>query len=50
LIVAAGVTFNEALIAADTLKKDGIDVRIIDLFSVKPLDKDCTNSIMFDYL
>ena len=40
LIVAAGITFNESLEAAETLKKDNINVRIIDLFSVKPIDKD----------
>jgi transketolase len=37
-IVAAGVTLFEALAAHDRLKKDGIAVRVIDLYSVQPLD------------
>jgi transketolase len=40
LIVAAGVTVHEALRAADSLAKDGISVRVVDLFSVQPLDRD----------
>jgi len=37
-IVAAGVTLNEALAASDELKKEGISVRVIDCYSVKPID------------
>src|SRR5688572_30660765 len=37
-VVAAGVTLHEALAAHDLLKKDGIAVRVIDLYSVKPID------------
>ncbi len=37
-IVAAGVTLFEALKAYDELKSAGINVRIIDIFSVKPID------------
>ncbi|WP_225095391.1 transketolase [Streptomyces sp. CoH27] len=37
-IVAAGVTVPEALTAADRLAEDGIRVRVIDLYSVKPVD------------
>lgn len=37
-IVAAGITLHEALKAYDTLKKEGIFVSVIDLYSVKPLD------------
>jgi transketolase len=40
LIVAAGVTVFEALKAFETLRKDGIAVRVIDLFSVRPIDRD----------
>ncbi|MEO8601852.1 MAG: transketolase [bacterium] len=39
-IVAAGVTLWEALGAHDLLAKDGIAVRVIDLYSVKPIDAD----------
>jgi transketolase len=37
-IVAAGITLSEALIAHDQLAKDGIATRVIDLYSVKPID------------
>ncbi len=37
-IVGAGVTLFEALAAQEQLKKDGIDVRVVDAYSVKPLD------------
>ena len=39
-IVSGGVTLFEALKAADALKSEGIAVRVIDLFTIKPLDKD----------
>lgn len=37
-IVAAGITLHESLKAADALAADGINARIIDLYSVKPID------------
>ncbi len=37
-VVGAGVTLYEALAAYDTLQKEGIAIRVIDLYSVKPLD------------
>lgn len=37
-VVAAGVTVHEALAAADRLAGEGIPVRVIDLYSVKPVD------------
>ena len=37
-IVGAGITLHEALMAHDMLKGEGISTRIIDLYSVKPLD------------
>lgn len=37
-VVAAGITVYEALQAFDQLKKMGITIRVIDLYSVKPLD------------
>lgn len=37
-VVAAGITLHEALAAADEVLREGIHVRIIDLYSVKPLD------------
>ena len=38
-IVAAGVTLYEALKAYDTLKAEGINVRVIDLYSLQPVDQ-----------
>ncbi|MBO0821671.1 MAG: transketolase, partial [Nocardiopsaceae bacterium] len=37
-IVAAGVTVPEALAAADLLAGDGVSARVIDAYSVKPID------------
>src|SRR5699024_2764396 len=37
-LVGAGVTLHEALAAADLLAADGITARVIDLYSVKPVD------------
>jgi transketolase len=37
-IVAAGITVHEALKAADALAEEGIVARVIDLYSIKPLD------------
>jgi len=37
-IVGAGITLHEALKAADRLSSEGIDARVIDLYSVKPVD------------
>ena len=37
-LVAAGTTVHEALAAADLLAEDGISARVIDAYSVKPID------------
>jgi transketolase len=37
-LIGAGVTLHEALKAADQLAADGIAARVIDLYSVKPID------------
>ncbi|MFF9352502.1 transketolase [Streptomyces sp. NPDC014734] len=39
-LVGAGVTLHECLAAADLLAAEGIAVRVVDLYSVKPLDLD----------
>merc|ERR1719340_539433 len=38
LVVAAGVTLHEALKAADTLAEAGVHVRVMDPFTIKPID------------
>ncbi|MDX6455576.1 MAG: transketolase, partial [Gaiellaceae bacterium] len=37
-IVGAGITLHESLKAADRLETEGISARVIDLYSVKPVD------------
>ncbi len=39
-LIGAGVTLHECLAAADTLRSEGISARVIDLYSVKPVDVD----------
>ena len=37
-VVAAGVTLHEALTAYETLAAEGIAIRVLDLYSIKPID------------
>ena len=37
-IIACGMMVNEALIAADMLKEENIDVRVINMSTIKPID------------
>ena len=37
-VVAAGITLHETLKAYEALRKEGILIRVIDLYSVKPVD------------
>ncbi|MER5852018.1 transketolase [Streptomyces sp. NPDC002012] len=39
-LIGAGVTLHECLAAADQLAAENIPVRVVDLYSVKPLDLD----------
>jgi transketolase len=39
-VIAAGITVHEALKACDALKTEGIGIRVIDAYSVKPLDEE----------
>ena len=38
--MGAGVTLVEAVTAYETLKKEGINIRVVDPFTLKPIDKD----------
>ncbi|MEJ2091649.1 MAG: transketolase [Syntrophobacterales bacterium] len=38
-VVTAGITVFEALKAYDTLKQEGTSIRVIDLYSIKPVDE-----------
>ena len=38
-VIGAGVTLHEALAAYEALKKEGVFIRVIDLYSIKPVDE-----------
>ena len=44
-IIAAGITLHEALAAADRLAEEDISARVIDLYSVKPIDEETLTAI-----
>ena len=54
LVIGAGITIHEALKAYDKLKKKKINIRVIDLYSVKPINttellkhaKECKNKVI----
>ena len=39
-LIATGLPVKATLLAADLLKKDGIDARVINVHTIKPIDKD----------
>lgn len=40
-IITCGLLVAEALKAADILAQDGISVRVVDMFTIKPIDAEC---------
>jgi transketolase len=44
-LVGAGITVPEAMKAAEALAQDGIEARVIDLYSIKPLDEETLRSL-----
>ena len=40
-IITCGILVAEVLTAAETLAAEGIDVRVIDMFTIKPIDAEC---------
>jgi transketolase len=44
-IIGAGITLHEALKAADALADEGLAARVIDLYSVKPVDAETLQAI-----
>merc|ERR1739838_963117 len=40
LVIGAAVTLQQSLLAADSLKGEGINIRVMDPFTIKPIDKD----------
>jgi transketolase len=47
-LIGAGITVHEALKAADVLAEEGIGARVIDLYSVKPLDAETLRAAVVD--
>ena len=43
-VIGAGVTLQEATSAADQLAKEGIHIRVVDPFTIKPIDADLLNA------
>ena len=39
-VIATGIMVNEAVIAAEKLAEEGIDVRVVDIHTIKPIDED----------
>ena len=39
-VIACGLMVNEAMTAAETLAAEGIDIRIIDMHTIKPIDEE----------
>lgn len=44
-VVGAGITLHNALAAYDMLLQEGIEISVIDLYSIKPLDADTVLSV-----
>ena len=40
-IIACGVMVSEALAAADTLKEQGVEARVVNMHTIKPIDQAC---------
>ncbi len=39
-VIATGVVVNEAIKAMETLNKEGINIRVVDMHTIKPIDKE----------
>ena len=40
-VFACGIMLHQALLAAEMLEKEGVSIRVVDFFTIKPLDGDC---------
>lgn len=40
LVIGAAITLREAMTAADQMASEGINLRVMDLFTIKPIDKE----------
>ena len=48
-LIGAGVTLHACLAAADRLAGDGIHARVIDLYSIKPIDTEALDNRVPDF-
>lgn len=39
-VIACGLLVHNAIAAAEELEKEGVSVRVVDMYSIKPIDKD----------
>ena len=54
MVIAAGITLHEALKAQEILKENNFSIRVVDLYSLKPIDeeglmkeaKECNNNVV----
>lgn len=40
-VIACGIMVSEALSAAENLKEEGIDVKVVNMHTIKPIDEEC---------
>ena len=40
-IIATGLMVNEALMAQEELRKEGVSARVVNMATIKPIDRDC---------
>lgn len=45
VVFAAGITVHQAIEAYNRLKKEGVNICVVDLYSVKPIDKKTINAL-----
>lgn len=41
VVFATGIMIHEAMMAAAELAKEGIEISVVDMFTVKPIDREC---------
>lgn len=47
-IIAAGITLHEAVAACDMLAEEDIHVRVVDLYSIKPIDREMLREVALE--
>lgn len=47
-VIAAGITLHEAIAACDRLADEGIHVRVVDLYSIKPIDREMLREVALE--